>query len=207
MSDAAEALPPSDAGYVRPGSSTRAPVITVEGDSRTRRRDRLATEEPMEIRADLPDGSQQPVAVTMRTPGHDFELAAGFLFSEGLIAAGDVRGIRYCAVPREQQQYNVVSVAVAQPLPELGAQRNFYASSSCGICGKATLDAIDVRCAPVAEGPVVEPAVLAGLPDALRRAQEVFDRTGGLHAAALFDQGGRRSPCARTSAATTPSTR
>jgi FdhD protein len=127
----------------------------------------------------------------MRTPGHDFELAAGFLFSEGLIGAADVRGIRYCAVPREQQQYNVVSVAVAQPLPELGAQRNFYASSSCGICGKASLDAIDVRCAPVAEGPVVAPAVLLSLPDQLRSAQDVFDRTGGLHAAALFDPSGR----------------
>ena len=80
-------------------------------------------------------------------PAHDFELAAGFLFTEGLIErAGDVRAVRYCAVPREEQHYNVVSVAVTRAL-ELDPQRNFYATSSCGICGKASLDAIDVRCA------------------------------------------------------------
>jgi FdhD protein len=191
VSGAAEQLPPDSPAVDRPGPSTRAPVVTVRGDTRTRRRDRLATEEPMEIRAEPPGGEQQPVAVTMRTPGHDFELAAGFLFSEGLIGPADVSGIRYCAVPREEQHYNVVSVAVAQPLPELGAQRNFYSSSSCGICGKASLDAIDVRCAPVADGPAVEAAVLLSLPDQLRSAQDVFDRTGGLHAAALFDAGGR----------------
>ena len=128
----------------------------------------------------------------MRTPGHDFDLAAGFLFTEGLIdGAQDVRGIRYCAVPREEQHYNVVSVGVARMLADFEMQRNFYATSSCGICGKASLDAIETRCAPVADGPVVDAALLVTLPDELRRAQSVFDRTGGLHAAALFDPAGK----------------
>jgi FdhD protein len=164
-------------------------VVTVEGDKRTRRRDRLATEEPMEIRVEEPGSDQRNVAVTMRTPGHDFELAVGFLLTEGLITGrDDVRTVRYCAVPREEQHYNVVSVAVTRALEF--EQRNFYATSSCGVCGKASLDAIDVHCAPIGAGPVVAPAVVTSLPDALRRSQAVFDRTGGLHAAGLFDVDG-----------------
>ena len=109
----------------------------------------------MEIRVDEPGAEQRNVAVTMRTPGHDFELAAGFLFTEGLIAGqADVRNIRYCAVPSEEQHYNVVSVSVARTLA-FETQRNFYATSSCGICGKASLDMIDVQCAPIGDGPVV----------------------------------------------------
>ena len=125
----------------------------------------------------------------MRTPGHDFELAAGFLFTEGIIGPGDVRGVRYCDVPREEQHYNVVTVAVGRPLPDFAA-RSFYTTSSCGICGKASLEALDVQCAPVAPGPVVTAELLTSLPDELRRVQRVFDRTGGLHAAALFDADG-----------------
>jgi FdhD protein len=169
----------------RPASTTRAQVVTVEGERRSRRSDRLATEEPMEIRIEEPGAEQRSVAVTMRTPGHDFELAVGFLLTEGLIAGrDDVRGVRYCAVPREEQHYNVVSVSVARALEF--EQRSFYATSSCGVCGKASLDAIDVQCAPIADGPVIAPAVVTSLPDALREAQAVFDRTGGLHAAGLF---------------------
>jgi FdhD protein len=143
----------------------------------------------MEIRVDEPGGEQRKVAVTMRTPGHDFELAAGFLFTEGIIGPGDVHGIRYCDVPREEQHYNVVTVAVGRPLPDFAA-RSFYTTSSCGICGKASLEALDVQCAPVAPGPVVTPELLTSRPDELRRVQRVFDRTGGLHAAALFDANG-----------------
>jgi FdhD protein len=101
-----------------------------------------------------------------------------------------VQSIRYCSVPREEQHYNVVSVAVTRKL-ELGTQRNFYATSSCGICGKASLDMIDVQCAPLGDGPLVPAATILGLPYELRRVQSLFDKTGGLHAVALFDPAGR----------------
>jgi FdhD protein len=186
--------PVEDAGMLstpeRPSSSSRVRVLSVEAGERRRHSDRLATEEPMEIRVDEPGGEQRTLAITMRTPGHDFELAAGFLLTEGLIGPDDLRGVRYCDVPREEQHYNVVTVAVGRPLPDL-AGRSFYTTSSCGVCGKASLDALDVQCAPVAPGPDVAPAVLTALPEELRRVQRVFDRTGGLHAAALFDAGGK----------------
>ncbi len=185
VDDAAENLT-----VARPASSARVRVLTVDGAGRGRRDDRLATEEPMEIRLEEPGVEQRSVAVTMRTPGHDFELAVGFLSTEGLITGlDDVRGVRYCAVPREEQHYNVVSVAVNRVLA-FQAQRNFYATSSCGVCGKASLDAIDVQAAPIGDGPVVTPAVLTALPERLREAQSVFERTGGLHAAGLFDAAG-----------------
>jgi FdhD protein len=174
----------------RPASTSSVRVLNVEDGARTRRADRLATEEPMEIRVDEPGGEQRTIAVTMRTPGHDFELAAGFLFTEGLIDPGDLHGVRYCDVPREEQHYNVVTAAVGRPLPDLAA-RAFYTTSSCGVCGKASLEALDVQCAPVAPGPEVAPEVLTALPEELRRVQRVFDRTGGLHAAALFDADGK----------------
>ncbi len=188
--DAAPAPAADDSLSVpRPASTTRAQVVTVDGDRRTRRSDRLATEEPLEIRVEEPGAEQRNVAVTMRTPGHDFELAVGFLLTEGLISTReDVRTVRYCAVPREEQHYNVVTVSVARVLEF--EQRNFYATSSCGVCGKASLEAIEVQCAPVGDGPQVAPAVVTALPDALRRSQAVFERTGGLHAAGLFDVAG-----------------
>jgi FdhD protein len=177
----------------RPGSVTPVRLTAVElGDGRKRTADSLATEEPMEIRLDAPGMEQRQVAVTMRTPGNDFELAAGFLHTEGLVAAtGDVRSVRYCSVPREEQQYNVVTVDLARPYDAGLLQRNFYTTSSCGICGKASLDSISVRCAPVADGPGVSEAVIVELPGRLREAQRLFDRTGGLHAAGLFDAEGR----------------
>ena len=176
----------------RAGTVTRTRLTAVEmGDGRRRTADALATEEPLEIRVDSPGLEQRRVAVTMRTPGHDFELAAGFLFTEGIVSAQtDVRSVRYCDVPREEQQYNVVTVDLRGAYdPEL-LQRNFYTTSSCGVCGKASLDSISVRCAPVAEGPEVSESVVVALPDRLRDAQRVFDRTGGLHAAGLFDTAG-----------------
>jgi FdhD protein len=177
----------------RPGSVTPVRLTAVElGDGRKRTADSLATEEPMEIRLDAPGMEQRQVAVTMRTPGNDFELAAGFLHTEGLVGAtGDVRSVRYCSVPREEQQYNVVTVDLARPYDADLLRRNFYTMSSCGICGKASLDSISVRCAPVADGPAVSEAVVVELPGRLREAQRLFDRTGGLHAAGLFDADGR----------------
>jgi FdhD protein len=176
----------------RAGNVTRTRLTAVElGDGRRRTADALATEEPMEIRIDAPGLPQRRVAVTMRTPGSDFELAAGFLFTEGIVAApGEVTSVKYCSVPREEQQYNVVTVDLNRPYDADLLQRNFYTTSSCGVCGKASLDSISVRCAPVAEGPELSEAVVVTLPDKLRAAQRVFDRTGGLHAAGLFEPTG-----------------
>ncbi len=145
----------------------------------------------MEIRAAGPGQEPASVAVTMRTPGSDFELAAGFLLTEGLVRGTDeIASIRYCDLPPEEQRYNVVTVHLARPFDPEVLRRNFFATTSCGVCGKASLDQVEVRCAPVEPGPIVTHRVLAGLPDALRGTQRVFEQTGGLHAAGLFDVGG-----------------
>jgi FdhD protein len=167
-------------------------VVAMNDGIRSERTDTLAAEEPLEIRVQGPGQEQRSVAVTMRTPGGDFELAVGFLFTEGLIAPSDVARVAYCDnLPGEDQQYNVVSIGLHRPFDHDLLKRNFYATSSCGVCGKAALDDIDVRCAPVAEGTRVSTDTLLALPTALRRAQKVFDRTGGLHAAGVFEPGGR----------------
>jgi FdhD protein len=166
-------------------------VVAIRGGMRSERADSLAAEEPMEIRAGGPGQQAEAVAVTMRTPGGDFELAVGFLFTEGLISPGDVHRVAYCDnVPGEDQQYNIVSVTIDEPFDRERLHRNFAATSSCGICGKAALDDVEVRCAPVAPGPEVSADVLVSLPDRLRAGQKVFDRTGGLHAAGLFTPDG-----------------
>ena len=168
-------------------SSTQVRIVAVDDGVRGERPDTLATEEPMEIRVAGPGQELQPVAVTMRTPGGDFELAVGFLFTEGLIEQGEVHRVAYCDnLPGEDQRYNVVSVLLTRAFDEALVHRNFAATSSCGICGKAALDDVEVRCGPVAPGPVVAADVLGSLPDRLRIQQRLFDRTGGLHAAGLF---------------------
>jgi FdhD protein len=170
---------------------TPVKVIAVHDGVRSERPDTLATEEPLEIRVAGPDGVTQQVAVTMRTPGGDFELAAGFLFTEGLIVPGDVSRVAYCDDPEdEEQRYNVVTVTLDRAFDAEQLRRNFYATSSCGVCGKAALDDIEVRCTPVTPGPEVPVGVLVSLPDKLREAQKVFERTGGLHAAGLFTPAG-----------------
>jgi FdhD protein len=170
---------------------TPVKVVAVNGGVRSERPDTLATEEPMEIRVGGPGQEASQVAVTMRTPGGDYELAVGFLFTEGLIVPGDVRRVAYCDdLDDDSQRYNVVTVTLERPFDPTALRRNFYATSSCGICGKAALDDVEVRCAPVAEGPQVRAEVLIGLPEALRARQKVFDRTGGLHAAGLFTADG-----------------
>ena len=176
---------PPDAPVRR--NQTAVKVVAVNDGVRSERPDTIATEEPMEIRVGGPGQEATQVAVTMRTPGGDYELAVGFLFTEGLIAPGDVRRVAYCDdLDDESQRYNVVTVTLERPFDPGALRRNFYATSSCGICGKAALDDVEVRCAPVADGPQVRAEVLVGLPDALRARQKVFDRTGGLHAAGLF---------------------
>jgi FdhD protein len=169
----------------------RTRVVVVEGGRGVRRSDRLAGEEPMEIRAGGPGQDGVAVAVTMRTPGNDFELAAGFLHTEGLLAGRDeLHRIRYCGLDGAEQLWNVVTVELARPFDAEGLQRSFFASSSCGICGKASLDQVEVAAAPLSEGPRVAASVIASLPERLRANQQAFDATGGLHAAGLFSADG-----------------
>jgi len=179
----------------RPGPSTRARVRVVSEVGSAERADSLATEEPMEIRLQAPGGSERTVAVTMRTPGRDFELAAGFLFGEGVLADREqVHRISYCTDPDldEEQRYNVVTVGLTGPLPEMPAMdRHFLVNSACGVCGKESLDALRLRgCAPMVPGPALDRAVMWELPERLRSAQAVFAKTGGLHAAGLFTASG-----------------
>lgn len=177
---------------VRPGSKTAISVWAVDHASGRSRRDHLATEEPMEIRL-IAQGVRRTVGVTMRTPGNDFELAAGFLYGEGVIGSReDITRISYCvdAGIDAGQQYNIVNVTLRQDIaPDLAPlERHFYTTSACGVCGKASLDALQMRSCPViSPGPEIPAEVLYGLPDKLRGAQGVFQQTGGLHAAALFD--------------------
>jgi FdhD protein len=161
-----------------------------------RRPDTLAAEEPLEIRVG-PAGParRKSLAVTMRTPGDDLDLAIGFLLTEGLIgAAADVVTAQLCAGTDTPNTYNVVDVVLAGhvPPPETDPTRNFYTTSSCGVCGKASIDAIRTRSRfDVATDPVtVSAETISALPDRLRVAQRVFARTGGLHAAGLFTSGG-----------------
>jgi FdhD protein len=170
---------------------TPARIVSLRGGVRSERTDTLAGEEPMEIRAHGPGQEPLRVAVTMRTPGGDFELAVGFLFTEGLIGPADVRRVAYCEdVDTEDQRYNVITVELERDLDESLVHRNFYATSSCGVCGKAALEDIEVRCAAIPMGFHVPAATVVSLPDALRSSQRVFDRTGGLHAAGLFTADG-----------------
>jgi FdhD protein len=168
-----------------------APVrmVAVRPDHHLEMPDELATEEPMEIRVAGPGQEAGPVAVTMRTPGHDFELAAGFLFTEGVVGADDIAEVRYCQLaPDESQELNVVTVRTRRDVEV--AARSFLSNSSCGVCGKASLDEIEVRCPVVPKGFTFPGSLVPRLPDRLRAAQRVFDRTGGLHAAGLFDAAG-----------------
>ena len=199
----------------RPGSSTRVTVHEVltrtggagspGGDASPaatvrRREDRLATEEPLEIRLAWPGRSAERVAVTMRTPGHDFELAVGFLFAEGVLAsAEDLRTVAYCTdvALRPEEEFNVVTVELGRAPRRPPAVRYAglsAASSACGVCGTesiedamATRDLVGSRRWSSLR---VSPEVLLGLPDRLRQEQSVFERTGGLHAAGLFEEDG-----------------
>ena len=173
----------------RPGAATRAKVWTLDGETEVRRRDSVVTEEPLEIRLSA-GGRTQTVAVTMRTPGHDFELATGFLHAEGLLP-GVPHQVSYCAdVERADQKFNVVTVETDGPALEAPV-RSGIVSSACGVCGSASLDALHERgLHRVADDVTVPVDVLYGLPDALRSAQGLFEVTGGLHAAGLFTADG-----------------
>jgi FdhD protein len=172
--------------------TSRTPVLRIRGEHRSTRADTVAAEEPLEIRL-----GGRPLAVTMRTPGHDFDLVHGFLQTEGVIAGlEDVAGLRYCEGVDDEGRntYNVVDVDLADDVepPDTALDRNFYTSSSCGVCGKATIEAIRTRTRYdiAADGLRLPLATLLALPERLRAAQQVFDKTGGLHAAGLFTADG-----------------
>jgi len=176
-------------------STTSVSLLAFAGERSHPRFDDVATEEPLQIRIEA--GAQRSdVAVTMRTPGHDFELAAGFLFCEGIVRARqDVDAITYCIDPEvdAQQRYNIVNVRLRNsaivPLERL--ERHFAIGSACGVCGKAQLESLQARgIAPVASALRVSSEVLLALPERLRQEQRVFQSTGGLHASALFDASG-----------------
>jgi FdhD protein len=175
-----------DAAPVGQVSTTR--VVAVRGSEIEVRGDTVVGEEPMEIRAAGPGQEPVAVAVTMRTPGHERELAVGFLRTEGLIAGpSDVAGVEFGDPGTLNRPDDTVVVRLTKAFDtSVIAERHFVATASCGVCGKASLDEIEVRAAPIPPGPVVARTVVLGLPDALRAAQAVFETTGGLHAAGLF---------------------
>jgi FdhD protein len=156
----------------------------------TRKDDFLAAEEPLEIRI-----GENPLSVTMRTPGHDVELAAGFLFTEGLVQRREqIVALENVTSDNDGKRGNVVRAELnSEALPDFEKlRRHFFAASSCGICGKASIDAVRSRLLRIPNPDFrVAPNLLVSLPEALRSAQDVFERTGGLHAAALFDSGGK----------------
>ena len=167
-------------------------------------RDRLAVEEPLEIRLGFPDGKHRAVSITMRTPGEDGELAAGFLFTEGILkTAAEVKQIRHCGLKIGLQKTtldrvaalnsNTIRVDLAEDtsvdLKKL--ERHFYTTSSCGVCGKSSIDALRVAAAKLPDDTFhISADVIHSLPERLRESQNIFDQTGGLHAAALFDADG-----------------
>ncbi len=162
-------------------------VLSIDEHGARRRPDRLVTEEPLEIRVHGPNETPAPLVVTMRTPGNDFELAAGFCLTEGVLhGIDDLDNIAYCLGGEGEQLYNVVTLQQRVPVADDVTSRHFLANSSCGICGKAALDDVAVRCAPVGTGPTVAASVIAALPEKLAEHQRVFGETGGLHAAARF---------------------
>ncbi len=174
-------------------TTSRRRIIRLDGPARRGRIDTLSAEEPLEIRV-----AGRSLAVTMRTPGADMDLAAGFLLTEGVVrGAEDLLGLRYCAGTDDEgrQTYNVLDAALAAhvPPPDPSVERNFFTTSSCGLCGKASVDAVRVASSfEVRNDPLRIPAAtVTSLPDTLRAAQATFDKTGGLHAAGLFDVDGR----------------
>ncbi|MGE5245726.1 MAG: formate dehydrogenase accessory sulfurtransferase FdhD [Betaproteobacteria bacterium] len=166
-------------------------VTRVHGGGRANDCDRAATEEPLEIRL-----HGRPFAVVMRTPGHDRELAAGFLLSEGVLRGADDLGtIEHCTDAGAEHPENIVNVTLTNESPEtlgrvLANRRQVTMNSSCGLCGRLTIESLRAAAPPIEGACTVAAPVLASLPDRLRAAQVVFDETGGLHAAGLFTPAG-----------------
>jgi FdhD protein len=166
---------------------TTTRVVAVRGASLEYRADRVVGEEPLEILAAGPSQTPVAVAVTMRTPGNEDELAVGFLRTEGLIEGPEVVRVQAGNPAEMNQPDDRAIVRLSRPFDaSVVAERHFVATASCGICGKASLDEVAIKSAPLKAGPVVSRAVVLALPDLLRAAQRAFDETGGLHAAGLF---------------------
>lgn len=159
--------------------------------------DLLAVEEPLEIRIGLPGvDKHKAISITMRTPGDDFDLAAGFLFTEGIIhTAGQIKNIRYCGLPAKDKNIRNTLVAELAGGIEIDLkrlERHFYTTSSCGVCGKSSIEALHTGAKRLQGKDFrVDSQIIHNLPNTLREAQAVFDRTGGLHASALFDAEGK----------------
>lgn len=175
----------------------RADVVKRLGGERQVKEDLLAVEEPLEIRLIYGKEDQRKeiaIAVTMRTPGHDFELAMGFLFTEGIIRSyDDVFGIKHCNQVKSTHEIgNVVKVALhpTAEFDEKKINRNFYTTSSCGVCGKGSIESLQMHCDSVSSDFTIDVASLVEAPKVMRKQQDVFEHTGGLHAAALFDKSG-----------------
>jgi FdhD protein len=175
-------------------STVRTTVKKISAGNITDTNDLLATEEPLEIRLSYVDAGkrvQKNVTVTMRTPGNDFELATGFLYTEGIVrSAADIDAVAYCKPDNE----NIVCVSLNEKItPAINnLERNFYTTSSCGVCGKASIEAVKIACdIPDSVDSIRIPSsLLISLPDLLRKQQDVFEHTGGLHACAIFDLNG-----------------
>ncbi|MGZ3755918.1 MAG: formate dehydrogenase accessory sulfurtransferase FdhD [Mucilaginibacter sp.] len=170
------------------------PITKVNASESIEASDALATEEPLEIRLEYgPNNDRQVrnISVTMRTPGHDDELASGFLFTEGIVKSADeIANVTHCFIACAENQENVIQVSLDETiLPHLqNTERNFYTTSSCGVCGKGSINAIRTAGAFMQTGDDnrVTSEVLYQLPEILRQHQAIFDDTGGLHASALF---------------------
>jgi FdhD protein len=166
---------------------TTTRIVAVRGTALEYRADRVVGEEPLEIRAAGPGQAPVAVAVTMRTPGNEDELAVGFLRTEGLIEGPEVIRVEAGNPAEMNQPDDRVTVRLSRAFDaSVIAERHFAATASCGICGKASLDEVAIKSAPLKAGPVVSRSVVLALPDLLRAAQRAFDETGGLHAAGLF---------------------
>ncbi|HKU81298.1 MAG TPA: formate dehydrogenase accessory sulfurtransferase FdhD [Candidatus Tumulicola sp.] len=183
-----------DAG-LRPGRTVELEILALDGTARARKDDAVVTEEPLELRLEA-GGSSRVLGLTMRTPGNDFELAAGFAVGEGIVGSRDeLATVDYCLDPAidPDQRYNVVTLTLARPdLPAVARlERHFVTSSACGVCGRAQLDSLRERgVAPLDDATEVSAETIYSLPERMRVAQRVFASTGGLHAAALFDRRG-----------------
>lgn len=171
---------------------SNARIVAVRGESLEFRDDRVVGEAPLEIRAAGPGQDPVAVAVTMRTPGHEAELAIGFLRTEGLITGSEVLSTHPGDPADLNQPDDTILVRLAVPFDaSTVAERHFIATASCGICGKASIDEVALRADPIPPGPMVARSVILALPDMLRAAQRAFDQTGGLHASGLFSVDGQ----------------
>jgi len=180
----------------RTGRTVEAAIVALDGGTRTQRHDRVVGEEPLELRL-VANGATQTLAVTMRTPGNDFELAAGFVYSESVVQSGDeIAELTYCLDPAADpdQRYNIVSIELRSPASVRGLarlERHFTMSSACGVCGRAQLDSLrELGAVPIDDDVRLTSQILYSLPQRMREAQRVFDATGGLHAAGLFTANG-----------------